>query len=155
MSKPAIIFVHGAWNPPEQYLKLTNPLKEAGYEVFAPRLVTVGNKAAGKTWKDDAAVIMEVLQPLVDGGREVVVVAHSYGGIPTPHAISGFEIKEGKAGGVKAAVYIAAFCLQKGVDLYTATGQNYLACVRKAEPYSGVSAAVSPLIASRSTDAAR
>ena len=139
MSKPVILLIHGAWNGPEQYVGLTGPLKEAGYEVLAPRLATLGGNAAGKTWKDDVAVIHETVRPLFDQGREVVAVAHSYGGIPTPHAITGFEVKEGKAGGFKAAVYIAAFCLQSGVDLYTATGKNYLACMKKAEPYSGVS----------------
>jgi len=141
MPKPVILLVHGAWNGPDQYAKLTGPLREAGYEVLAPRLATIGDKAAGKTWKDDAALLRETVRPFFEDGREVVVVAHSYGGIPTAHAIEGYEVKEGKAGGFKAAVYIAAFCLQKGVDLYTATGKNYLACMQKAEPYSGVSVA--------------
>jgi len=140
MPKPTILFVHGAWNAPEQYAKLTGPLREAGYEVLAPRLLSLGDQAAGKTWKDDAAMLREVVRPLFAEGREVVVVAHSYGGVPATHAIEGLEATEGRPGGFTAVVYMTAFCLPKGVDLYQATGRNYLKCMQHSEPYSGVSA---------------
>jgi len=139
---PAILIVHGAFHPPELYEELKSKLEEAGYAVVIPRLATLGD-SPGKTWKDDVVVIHNAVLPLFEEGREVIIASHSYGGVPAAQAIENHGVddraREGKKGGFKAAVLIAAFCLPKGLDLYEWSGKQYLHTASWAEPYTGVS----------------
>jgi pimeloyl-ACP methyl ester carboxylesterase len=54
-------------------------------------------------------------------GHDVVVVCHSYGGIPTGEALKGLDKPHTSGGGrVSAIVYIAAFIIPEGVTLLAA-----------------------------------
>jgi pimeloyl-ACP methyl ester carboxylesterase len=139
--KPALVIVGGAWHPAAMYGGLAKGLEDAGFEVVVPKLPTVGDNGH-KTWKDDREAILAVAKPFFDAGREVSVVAHSWGGIPAVEAVTGYQVqdrqKEGKKGGFKSIAYISAFCLQKGVDLYHAVNKNYLPCTVSKEAYMEV-----------------
>jgi hypothetical protein len=67
---------------------------------------------------DDAAHIASVVSPLVDAGKEIVLVAHSYGGVPVTESIKGLSLKErasnGQKGGIKSIVYFAALVPKLG-----------------------------------------
>jgi len=57
--------------------------------------------------------------PLLDDGKEVVVVGHSYGGLPAYLCTEGQSIAErtaaGKKGGVRSVVFLCAFAIpEKG-----------------------------------------
>ena len=149
-TKPAVLIVHGAFHPPELYSALKVKLEEKGHAVVVPRLATLG-ESPGKTWKDDVAVIHEAALPLFQKGHDVIIASHSYGGVPATHAIEGYEVgdrsRERKAGGFKAAVYMAALTAPKGLDPYEASGKQYLETVSWAEPYTGVSRLLSRLFA--------
>jgi len=140
--KPDVVIVHGAFHPPDLYSALKTKLEELGHTVVIPRLATLG-ESPGKTWKDDVAVIHEAVLPLFEQGHEVIIASHSYGGIPAAQAIEGFDVgsrsKQGKQGGFRAAVLMAAFAVPAGTDLYEATGKQYMSSVSWVEPYSGVS----------------
>jgi pimeloyl-ACP methyl ester carboxylesterase len=75
---------------------------------------------------DDAAAISAVLSSLADGGHDIVIIMHSYGGIPGTQAVAGLSktsrLAEGKKGGVIALVYLCAFLLQKGESLVSFEG---------------------------------
>ena len=79
VSKPVIVIVHGAFHPPVYYRKLIEPLRASGYTVLAPAMPTTGldDSVAGTTYRDDVRRIYESLLPLLDEGREAVVVGHS------------------------------------------------------------------------------
>ena len=78
-SKPVIVIVHGAFHPPVYYRKFIEPLRASGYTVLAPAMPTTGldDSVAGKTYRDDVRRIYESLLPLLDEGREAVIVGHS------------------------------------------------------------------------------
>lgn len=61
---------------------------------------------------DDAAHIHAVVSGLADEGRDVVIVAHSYGGTPVSESLKGLSKtdrqKNEKQGGVVRVGYIAA-----------------------------------------------
>jgi pimeloyl-ACP methyl ester carboxylesterase len=127
--RPLIVFVHGAWHRPSHYSKLTNGLRELGYEVFSPANATAGDRDAviGKTYHDDVQGILDGMTPYLDAGREAVLVCHSYGGVPASKSAEGQTVKEraarGLPGGVRAMVYIASLTLSQDQDtLLAATG---------------------------------
>lgn len=81
-------------------------------------LLSVGGPTS-TTAADDATYIQEnYLDDLVFQGKEVVVVMHSYGGIPGTESVKGRTRRDiaaqAKKGGVVALVYMAAFLISAG-----------------------------------------
>lgn len=132
-SKPVILIAHGAWHPPVCYDGLKTKLEEAGYTVVVPHLPSVGDSTT-VTWRDDTEAILKAALPIFDDGHEVLVVAHSYGGIPATRAIHGHQVedraKQNQKGGFKAVLYVAAFCVPKGMSLLAISGDNTTNSVR-------------------------
>lgn len=127
-SKPAIILVPGAWHSPEHFAPTTELLEQAGYSVHGVRLPSVRDEPPFPTshHPDREAVCAAILSALDDEGKDVLLVMHSYGGIPGSDACDGLSkgdrAKEGKATGVVGLVYIASFALQEGQNLLMARG---------------------------------
>lgn len=142
--KPAIIIVHGAWSLPDpSYTPLKRQLEGLGYECYLPHLRTSGHESEvrGQTWESDVEVILDTARPLFDAGREVVLVAHSYGGVPAGAATKGNGVadraREGKAGGFRGIVYVAAFAIPAaGVDLFAVFGGQWPPWAEFAPAYS-------------------
>jgi pimeloyl-ACP methyl ester carboxylesterase len=111
---PTILLVHGAWHGAWCWDAVRTRLEAMGRTVFAIDLPTV--HAANKAelgMLDDAQAVREAVDA-VDG--PVVVVAHSYGGVPTTQGLAG-------AANVAHIVYIAAFALDAGESLLGAVGE--------------------------------
>jgi pimeloyl-ACP methyl ester carboxylesterase len=91
---PALVFVHGSWHQSMCYNKVTKLLQEQhGLKCISVSLPsTSGNPAA--TFKDDLDAAREVISNEVNHGFNVVVVAHSYGGLVGNSAIKGFTSKD-------------------------------------------------------------
>jgi len=99
-NKPRLVLVHGAWVGPWEFDPLVSVLRERGWAVDALSLPSVG--ATGGI-DEDAAVITAAL----DASPEpVVLIGHSYGGIPV--TVAGDHPK------VERIVYVAAFALDEG-----------------------------------------
>ncbi|KAI1500827.1 Alpha/beta hydrolase fold-1 [Biscogniauxia marginata] len=138
--KPVILLVGGAWHLPIHYSKLIDQIKALGYEIVCPKLPTVGEGRAGKTWEDDARHIQNTVLPFFEAGKEVFIVAHSYGGIPATVATQGLGLSEraakGLKGGFSQIAYLTAFALPVHVDLITILGGSYPDWIDHDEPYS-------------------
>ena len=132
---PAFIIVPGAWHPPECYSDLITTLQEAGYSAIAINLPSLDTKSPETTSCSlDAEVIRAQILLLTDDQRkDVVVVCHSYGGIPGGGAAHGLSkhtrYREGKEGGVVGLVYLAAFVLPEGPGLYIVNGRKHFSLV--------------------------
>ncbi|KAF4444398.1 hypothetical protein FALBO_17234 [Fusarium albosuccineum] len=132
-NKPVIVLVHGAWQRPAQYESLKDGLVGRGFSVLRPESATSGTdvtKVRGKTYLDDVAIIRRAIEEPLAAGKEVVLVCHSYGGIPTSAAAEGYQVHERREkrlpGGIKHIVYLAAFALpEKGLSLLKAIGGSY------------------------------
>ncbi|KAH0436183.1 hypothetical protein CcaCcLH18_04473 [Colletotrichum camelliae] len=124
-SKPVIVLTPGAWHSPESFEVFQTELHQRGWETRATTNVSVGAEPPTKGMFDDAASAHAVIEELADQGRQVVLVAHSYGGIVGAQAVKGLGYKqraaEGKAGGVIAFVYIAAFVAPTGTGVWDLT----------------------------------
>ncbi|KAL4916375.1 Alpha/beta hydrolase fold-1 [Aspergillus aurantiobrunneus] len=125
MASPTIVFVPGGWHTPSTYDLLLPLLHAAGYPTTSVHLPTVG--ATGPVaFADDVSAIRKVVSGLVNLGRKIVVVSHSYGSTPATEALVGLGSREraekGLTGGVIQLVYIAAIVPTKGVSSAEAFG---------------------------------
>ncbi|TKW49998.1 hypothetical protein CTA1_10343, partial [Colletotrichum tanaceti] len=63
--------------------------------------------------EEDIRLVRQIASDLTGQGKEIVVLAHSYGGTVSTEALSGLGIRDravaGEAGGVRSLVYLAAF----------------------------------------------
>lgn len=85
---PAIVLVQGSFQLPEVYHKLADALRTLGYEVHQPTLPSLTDPdLASKTLGDDASAVRFQVETLVDEGKTVVVVMHSYGGVVGSEAV--------------------------------------------------------------------
>jgi pimeloyl-ACP methyl ester carboxylesterase len=87
---PTLVFVHGSWHKPACYDKIIKLLqgkhKLKCISITLPS--TTGNPAA--TFKDDIDAAREAISSETTSGRDVVVIAHSYGGMVGNSAIKDF-----------------------------------------------------------------
>lgn len=121
--KPTVVIVPGAFSSPECYGKLTSALMSHGYEVHVPDLVTNNeSRPPNGDLKDDTALIRSYVQNLVEAGRTVVAIGHSYGGQVMSNALYGLSLEarcsQGLNGGICALVYMAGFALPEGLSTY-------------------------------------
>jgi hypothetical protein len=123
MSKPAIIFVPGAWIPKTSYASFLHALEKEEFTVHYasyPSFDPVDSLNA--SCERDAEVIRnDVIKPLVeDQGQEVVVLMHSYASMPGSAAASGLSkterIRNGQSGGVIGLICIGAFLVPQGLS---------------------------------------
>jgi pimeloyl-ACP methyl ester carboxylesterase len=112
MARPTLLFVHGAWHGSWCWEPLRQVLEERGWTTTAVDLPTMHapDKAALGMAADAEAVRAAI--GATDG--DVVVVAHSYGGIPATQGAG--------AGNVTHIVYISAFVLDLGESLSSGAG---------------------------------
>lgn len=95
-------------------------LHSAGYDALTVELQTVSppSTAPAKTMADDAAHIHGVIEALANDGKDVLMVVHSYGGIPGTQAVQSLtqiERKEqGKDGGIVGLVYVSSLLINAG-----------------------------------------
>jgi hypothetical protein len=121
---PSIVLVPGSFTRPPFYEDIIHPLTAKGYDIRAVELKTVIPKGPDSpsgvlpTLYDDAAVIADSVTELADQGKDVIVIAHSYGGAPASESLKGLGKEarraEGKKGGVVRAAYISALVPEVG-----------------------------------------
>ncbi|KAI1417266.1 hypothetical protein F5Y13DRAFT_202801 [Hypoxylon sp. FL1857] len=119
--KTTILIVHGGWHVPDSYNKLTRALRDAGFEVHIPRLPSLnGARPPNADLTTDTDLIRSYATSLVEAGRAVAVLMHSYGGHVGTNAIYGLS-KNARAakglsgeGGVSHLIYMAASALPEG-----------------------------------------
>ncbi|MFG2767631.1 alpha/beta hydrolase [Streptomyces rubiginosohelvolus] len=101
---PTLLLVHGAWHGGWCWSKLQSALETEGVESRTLDLPSAGRPSGVA---EDADAIRRAISE-IEG--PVVVVAHSYGGIPASQAVD-------KSDGVVKLVYLAAFQLDAGESL--------------------------------------
>ena len=132
-SKPAIVISPGGGHLSTAYHKLTTYLTARGYPVTAVDLIsntTTTNPSAASahptTFAGDVAAITSAITSHASSGHDVVVLCHSFGGIPGSTACKGL-LKSDRAaqnlpGGVTHIIYLASFALPLQASLFALTG---------------------------------
>jgi pimeloyl-ACP methyl ester carboxylesterase len=102
-TRPELLLVHGAWHGPGAWDTL---LPELSGEVRTVRLPSSGpDPTALGDFADDVRAVRDAVA--AGGDRPTVVVAHSYGGLPTTEAVCGMP-------NVVGVIYLAAFVVDGG-----------------------------------------
>ena len=95
--KPTLLIIHGGWHVPRSYHKLTSALRAAGFEVHIPRHLSVNrSRPPNADLGSDTFLIRSYATSLVEAGRIVAVLMHSYGGQVGTNALYGLS-KESRA----------------------------------------------------------
>lgn len=113
--KPVFLLAHGAWHPSWLYEPLKEALAKLGYTLAVPALPTMGTNAKGVTWEADVEALLQTAEPLFKQGKKVVLIGHSYGGIPACIATRGQSVAErhsrGLVGGFLQILFLCAFVM--------------------------------------------
>ena len=112
---PSLLIVPGAWHEPDHFRPLLDELSDL--DVHIVTLTSSGKDPAvlGDMYADAEAIAQAAAA--IDG--PVVVVAHSYGGIPTTQAFP-------YARNVRRLIYLAAFQLSAGESLQSLQGGSLM-----------------------------
>lgn len=110
------VLVPGSFVTPGEYDKIVNLLEAQGHKVRPVGLASVndGSRMPPATFDDDVAEIRSAVVDILDNEkRNVVLVLHSYSGIPGSSAMQGLSKNDRKSAGhstaVTALVYMASF----------------------------------------------
>jgi pimeloyl-ACP methyl ester carboxylesterase len=118
MSKPVFVLLHGAWHTPQCWDPLVKELAKAGYDSIAPALPSSGSTPPIPDWSADIQIIHKTVSELVEKGRDVVVVMHSFSGMTGGTALEGLDresrVASGLSGGVIRLIYVVAFLVPEG-----------------------------------------
>ena len=116
--KPDFVCLHGAWHSPSCWDKIKPLLISDGYKCICPALPSSGATPPVKDYTDDVDAIRSAVTELVEAKRDVIVVMHSYSGIPGGQALEGLDKKTrqemGHEGGVIRLIYIMSFIVPEG-----------------------------------------
>ncbi|KAJ0419759.1 hypothetical protein BJY00DRAFT_313681 [Aspergillus carlsbadensis] len=118
---PTIVLIAGAWQSPEHYVPLQDALTKLGYESVCQAPLSTSLPHGDTDLEADIAFVRDdILLPLIDTGKEVIVVLHSFAGVHGGGALEGLSrteyAREGRTGSVVAVVYIAAPCVPSGMS---------------------------------------
>lgn len=125
-----ILLVPGAWHSPDCYDLVAQQLEVAGYKTDKVHLPSFSPLNHHLDFEADVSQIRKQIESASNQGQKVVVVAHSYGGIPSNEAIKGLDLKtrqqSGLPGGVSHLFFCCSFIIAEGQSLISAFGGNDL-----------------------------
>jgi pimeloyl-ACP methyl ester carboxylesterase len=126
-TKPTILFVHGSWHTPKHFQRVRDLFQEHGYTTSCPLLPSAGSLPPVGLMEDAECIRSELEQLINVESKDVIVIAHSYGGMVASQAIDkDFGKKEreanGRSGGMVRIIYVCAFIVLKGDSLGSALG---------------------------------
>ena len=116
MNQPSVVIVPGACSAPELYEPLVKAVTARGLDIEALHLPSIGTPGprtgTAPTMYDDVTFITTHIRRLVDAGKDVHLIAHSYGGVPATESVQGLSKKDrvarGLQGGIIGIAYMTA-----------------------------------------------
>ena len=129
-TKPTIVLVPGVFHTPQHFSPLIPHLNGYGYPTTVVSLPSIDSSSPfDESVSKDSMCVHSILEEFLDEERDIILAAHSYGGLPSCAAAKGLMKSEreaqGKMGGIIAQVYIAAFVAPEGVSLLQLAGGQH------------------------------
>lgn len=129
---PTLVLVPGAFGTPEGYDKLLPYFEQVGLPTAPGPYPSCNpaNPASATVLNDINALRENVLLPLIEQqGKDVVILAHSYGGVVAGGAAKGLDLptrrSKGHATGVVGLIYVAGNITLEDESLFEAVGGAY------------------------------
>lgn len=125
---PTLVLVPGAFGTPKGYNKLLPYFKQAGLNTIPGpyRSCDPVDPASVTASKDIKSLRQSVLLPLIEQGKDVVILAHSYGGVVAGGAAKGLDNPtrkvQGHAAGIVGLIYVAGNITSENESLLEAVG---------------------------------
>ncbi|KAG2005063.1 hypothetical protein GB937_009020 [Aspergillus fischeri] len=119
-SRPTLIFIPGSWHRPTCYDPIIK-LLEPNLRCVAVSLPSTAYDPEA-TFKDDLGAARDAISAETSNGRNVVVIAHSYGGLVGNSAIKGFT-KPKDADDSRSGYVIGLILIASG---FTLTGLSFM-----------------------------
>ncbi|KAH8674792.1 Alpha/beta hydrolase fold-1 [Tricladium varicosporioides] len=118
--EPTILIIPGLWEGTEPFAQLETLLSPTYPITYAPLSSTGHPSPTHHTLDSDVADMRSILSQLIEKEeKEVVMFAHSIGGVLGPAAMEGLGLKErkegGRKGGVIGIVFLAAGVATEGL----------------------------------------
>ncbi|PLB52223.1 alpha/beta-hydrolase [Aspergillus steynii IBT 23096] len=142
---PVIVIFPGAFGTPEGFDKLSPYLTKAGYATHpgAYPSCNPADPAEASSSQDIAFVRDNVLLTLLnEQGKDVVIIAHSYGGVVAGGAARELSKEtrkaQGHSTGVVGLIYVVANITLDGESLFTAVGGAYPPFIKVDKPFKGL-----------------
>ncbi|KAH8892199.1 alpha/beta-hydrolase [Thozetella sp. PMI_491] len=143
--QPVILLVPGAFGTPASFDQLLPYLTEAGFSTFPASYPSCNpsNAATVSCLNDIVSIREKALLPLLDQeGKNVIILAHSYGGVVAGAAAKNLDLQtrksQGKPVGVIGLVYIAGNITLDGESLLEAVGGAYPSFIKINKPSHGL-----------------
>lgn len=124
---PILVIVPGSFAPASLYNDWVANLKDHGVRTIVISLPSVGRQAdrPAQTMTDDVNEIIQIVGGLLDDGEDVVLLTHSYGGVPGTQSLEILSNKARQAGGKKGVskiIYMTSVILPVGTSNLEAFG---------------------------------
>ncbi|KAG9231346.1 hypothetical protein BJ875DRAFT_517460 [Amylocarpus encephaloides] len=144
-TRPTIVLIPGAFHPATCYELLLPHLHALSFPTrsIAPPSLNAPPPSLVAVAEDAAFIRDTILQPLLDEGKDVVLFAHSYSGVPACAAPLGMSRttrrRKGEEGGVIGVVCLAAFLVREGEEALVALGGGDPVALRRDHPAPNLS----------------
>lgn len=128
---PTLVLVPGAFGTPASYDKLLPYFEQAGLPTVAGPYPSCNpdDPSSATASKDIEYLHESVLLPLLEQGKDVIILAHSYGGVVAGGAAKGLDKptrnSQGHAAGVTGLIYVAGNITLENESLAEAVGGAY------------------------------
>jgi surfactin synthase thioesterase subunit len=126
---PTLVIIPGSFSAVKNYDVLVASLASHGVtSVIVVDLPSTKRRpdAPPATLTDDANEIVRVAEPLLDAGKSLVFLTHSYGGVPGNESLQRLSAKaraaQGKPDGIENHVYLSSIALPVGVSNLAVSG---------------------------------
>ncbi|KAH7134991.1 hypothetical protein B0J11DRAFT_517282 [Dendryphion nanum] len=148
---PTVVFFAGACADPSCFDLLAAIFHRAGYPTVYHTALSLNpsDPASTTTLQDAENARRTTILPLLENGKELIVVVHSYGGVVGGQAAAGLSkasrLADGEKGGIVGLLYIVGNIVLEGETLLQAVGGDYPAFIKTNHPTKGL-AVIEPAI---------
>ena len=130
MGSPTIVIVPAACHPPILYSSFTRALEAQDIPSVVIPIPSVGANPGLKDFSADVKLIRDTITDLLNHDRDVIVLMHSYGGLPSSAALKGLgkvdRSQGGNTTGVVRLIYVSSHVLGEGERLPDAGNMQLL-----------------------------
>lgn len=130
---PVILLIPGSFSPAKLYTTTVDTIKSAGYEVQVYDLPSASRAPPQKSADlyDDAAFFREKAREILNSGKNVVLLSHSYGGVVASETLKDLPTDAKNGAAVVGLVALNSLLLPVGATLKGGMGGELPSFVRE------------------------